>query len=117
MKHKPFALLAVTSCSSAIFRTWASLPSNETTWTSTRRQTNSTEHGRQTQPPRAERMRKITAEPGRIRAEPKRCFPFRFVFVLPRFVFNPPLPQNDIETKAAHEIAKTPFGSSPGTDS
>eukprot|EP00959_Pyramimonas_sp_CCMP1952_P360184 7541971-Pyramimonas_sp.AAC.1 len=40
-------------------------------------------------------------------------FRFRFVFVFPRFVFDPPLPQNEIETKTAHEVDKTPLRSSP----
>eukprot|EP00959_Pyramimonas_sp_CCMP1952_P238337 4980613-Pyramimonas_sp.AAC.1 len=39
---------------------------------------------------------------------------FRYVVVFPRFVANPPFTQHDIETKTAHEIANTPFRSTPG---
>ena len=42
-------------------------------------------------------------------------FRFRFVFVFLRSVFVSPLLQNEIKTKTANEIAKTPFRSIPGT--
>ena len=40
-------------------------------------------------------------------------FVFVLFFVFLRFVFVSPLVQNEIETKTAHEIDKTPFSSSP----
>jgi len=40
-------------------------------------------------------------------------FVFVLFFVFLRFVFVSPLMQNEIETKTAHEIDKTPFSSSP----